>query len=249
VTDTVDLLPSMAGDILATVRDEQPHVHCLTNIVAANISANVLLAVGARPSMTDTPGEIKAFVASTDALLVNLGMLTNDRRESILLAVETMAERNMPWVLDPVKIGTSPTRRKFAENLLLGRPAALKANRSEFSVLTAAPSETVTACTGPVDRIEGGGQFVTISNGHELADRVTAMGCAEGALIAAFLAVHPDRFTATASAILVFNVAAEIAAETAKGPGSFQSNLLDSLYSLDTQTIASRARLERIQKS
>jgi len=196
--------------------------------------------------MTESPGEIAAFAAATDALLVNLGMLTDDRRRAIILAVETVSGRNIPWALDPVKIATSASRKSLAESLLRQEPAALRANQTEFNALNSVSTKTVTACTGPVDLIEGNGHVVTISNGHELADRVTAMGCAEGALVAAFLAVNQNAFLATASAVLVFNIAAELAAERANGPGTFQVNLLDSLYHLDEATIAERARPERI---
>ncbi|MCB1972836.1 MAG: hydroxyethylthiazole kinase, partial [Geminicoccaceae bacterium] len=37
---------------LAIIREERPRVHVLTNFVAMNVSANVMLAVGAVPSMT-----------------------------------------------------------------------------------------------------------------------------------------------------------------------------------------------------
>lgn len=243
--DAIDTLPGLASEILAEVRKQEPRVHCLTNVVAANISANILLSVGARPSMTENPSEISAFASTANALLVNLGMLTEDRKRAINLAVETVTSSDIPWVLDPVKIATSPERRKFADRQLKLIPTALRANYTEFEALSTASPETVTARTGPVDQIEGNRQVVTISNGHHLADRVTAMGCAEGALIAAFLAVSQNAFIATASAVLVFNIAAEIAAETANGPGTFQAGLLDSLYCLDETAIAERARLER----
>lgn len=244
--DVIDTLPGLAGENLAAVREQAPRVHCLTNVVAANISANVLLSVGARPSMTENPSEIAAFASTTNALLVNLGMLTEDRRRAINLAVETVNSREIPWVLDPVKVATSPARRSFAESQLQQKPTALRANYTEFDALGAVSSDTVTARTGPVDHIEGNGQVVAISNGHHLADRVTAMGCAEGALVAAFLAVNQNAFVATASAVLVFNIAVEIAAEAANGPGTFQAHLLDSLYCLDEATITDHARLERI---
>lgn len=249
MTDIVLSLPKKAGSLLTLVRENEPRVHCLTNIVAANITANVLLAVGARPSMTEDTAEIAAFARVCDALLVNLGMLTKERREAIVPAVDVVSAAGTPWVLDPVKIGVSPTRRTFAEDLLRRKPTTLRANTTEFTHLSGISPETVSAQTGPVDRIEGGGRYISISNGHHLADRVTAMGCAEGALIAAFLAVSDDAFFATASAILVFNIAAEISAETATGPGSFQSGLLDSLYALDGAAIVSRARLERMSNA
>ena len=52
---------------------EPPRVHCITNQVAQTFTANMLLALGAQPSMTISPEEIAHFVARADALLVNLG--------------------------------------------------------------------------------------------------------------------------------------------------------------------------------
>ena len=40
-------LPLMAADILARIRARRPRVHCITNSVAQNYTANMLLAVGA----------------------------------------------------------------------------------------------------------------------------------------------------------------------------------------------------------
>jgi hydroxyethylthiazole kinase len=73
--------------------------------------------------------------------------------------------------------------------------------------------------------------------------RVTAMGCAATALVAAFAALATTPAEAAAAALLVMGVAGELAAETAAGPGSFQPALLDALYRLDPDTLRSRARL------
>ena len=81
-----------------------PRVHCITNTVAQAFTANGLLAVGARPSMTLSLEEIGAFVASADALLVNLGTFDAERRAAIDAALEVARERGLPWVLDPVLI-------------------------------------------------------------------------------------------------------------------------------------------------
>ena len=65
------------------VLKDKPKVHCIVNDVAATLAANVLLAVGAQPSMTNDPFEVTAFTESADALSINLGMLTNDKRLAI----------------------------------------------------------------------------------------------------------------------------------------------------------------------
>jgi hydroxyethylthiazole kinase len=73
--------------------------------------------------------------------------------------------------------------------------------------------------------------------------RITAMGCAGSALLAACLAVSDDAFAASAAALLILGVAGEIAADTAKGPGMFAAAILDALYALDAPTLISRARI------
>ena len=62
-------LPDIAADIFARLRARNPSVHCITNAVAQNFTANVLLAAGAIPSMTVAPDEVGSFVARADALL------------------------------------------------------------------------------------------------------------------------------------------------------------------------------------
>jgi len=75
--------PALAADILDRVRERRPRVHCITNAVAQAFTANMLLAVGAIPSMTIAPDEVSDFVVGADALLVNLGTLDRARREFI----------------------------------------------------------------------------------------------------------------------------------------------------------------------
>src|SRR5450631_1704087 len=97
-----DDLPQIAAAVLDRLRARSPRVHCITNAVAQNFTANVLLAAGCVPSMTLSPDEIAPFVAGSHALLVNLGTLDRERREAIEIAVETASQDNVPWVLDPV---------------------------------------------------------------------------------------------------------------------------------------------------
>src|SRR6516225_1008831 len=103
-------LPDVAADVLSRVRQRAPRVHCLTNTVAQNFTANVLLAAGAVPSMTAAPDEIADFVARADALLINLGTLDRERREAAEIAAEEAVEEQRPWVLDPVFVDRSQAR-------------------------------------------------------------------------------------------------------------------------------------------
>src|SRR5215831_14277753 len=130
----VDLAAACA-EVIERVRAHSPRVHCITNAVAQNFTANVLLAAGARPSMTISPAEIGPFVASADALLVNLGTFDAARREATDTAIEVAAEESLPWVLDPVLIDRSPPRATYAADLMTRGPRAVRLNGAEFAAL------------------------------------------------------------------------------------------------------------------
>lgn len=248
-------LAHVTADILARLRARRPRVHCITNNVAQNFTANALLAAGAVPSMTLAAEEIGAFVASADGLLVNLGTFDAERREAAASAIEVAAEEGVPWVLDPVFIDRSPPRAAYARTLVALKPRTIRLNRAEFVALAGAEPDAdeliryaldtlaIVALTGEVDLVADGARHVALENGHPLMTRVTAMGCAASALIAACLAVEPDTLTATAAALTAFGIAGEVAGAHANGPGSFAVAILDALYGLDADTIVERARV------
>lgn len=242
-----------AARLLERLRAERPRVHVLTNPVAANISANALLAVGAVPSMTARAEVTAEFVAGARALVVNLGMLDAEREAAIPIAVETAATRAMPWVLDPVKVERSSRRRHFAVDLLHRGPAVVRANATEIAVLAGQTPDParhlaerhgcVVVATGEIDTVTDGHRRIRIANGSPLMDRVTAMGCTLSALLGAFLAVTDSRLEAAAAGVLAFDVAGELAARDARGPGSFVPHLLDHLYALDRGTLLESVRV------
>jgi hydroxyethylthiazole kinase len=230
-------------------------VHCITNTVAQNFTANALLAMGCVPSMTLAPEEVAAFVTGAQALMVNLGTFDAERRASIDIAVRAAAERKLPWVLDPVFIDRSAERAAFARQLVALRPAALRLNATEFAALGgtetapgtvaafARANKLAIALSGETDLVADGVRTLRAENGHPLMARVTAMGCAASALVAASLAVEADAFCAAAAALIVIGVAGERAATKARGPGSFAVAILDALDSLDDETLRRHARV------
>jgi hydroxyethylthiazole kinase len=96
----------------------------------------------------------------------------------------------------------------------------------------AARSGAVVAVSGVVDYITDGETTLAVPGGHVLMTKVTGVGCALGALMAAFLAVSTSPLEAAASASAVLAAAAERAARNARGPGSFAVALLDQLWLL-----------------
>ncbi len=248
-------LPQAAATILERLRARKPRIHCITNTVAQNFTANALLAAGCMPSMTLSVEEIGAFVSGADALLVNLGTFDRERREATGIAVKTAIQRKLPWVLDPVFVDRSPPRAEFARSLVAMAPNVIRLNRAEFAALAgeepapdklatyARDHKTVIALSGETDLIADGERLGTIANGHALMSTVTAMGCAISALTAAALAVEPDAWRAASGALLMAGVAGELAASQAQGPGTFSAAIIDALYNLDRPALIARAKV------
>jgi hydroxyethylthiazole kinase len=247
----VNNLAHHAADLIERLRVRQPRVHCITNAVAQNFTANVLLAAGAVPSMTIARAEVAAFASRADALLVNLGTFDAERRAAADLAIAEVRAASKPFVLDPVMIDRSPPRAAYARGLLSRGPSAIRMNAAEFAALSgdgspqafAEEQQTIVAITGGTDLVTDGVRTLRIANGHPLMARVTAMGCAESALVAAALALQPDPLMAVGAALLMFGIAGDIAGETANGPGTFGVHILDALFNLDPATIVTRAKV------
>lgn len=253
---------------VAAVRERAPLVHNITNFVVMNNTANALLALGVSPAMAHSLDEVEDFVAISQALVVNIGTLDSQQIAACKLAAMRAGAVGIPWILDPVGAGATPYRRTAASALARLRPSAIRGNGSEILALAqqsgqgrgvdsahgsnmalsaarrlAIETGAVVAVTGAVDYVTDGTRVIAIENGHPLMTRVTGLGCSATAVIGAFLAVEADALMATVAALAAFGVAGEIAAETARGPGSLQVALLDALYRLDEATLDSRARV------
>jgi hydroxyethylthiazole kinase len=250
-----DSVAQAISSILARLRDHGPRVHCITNAVAQNFTANVLLAIGCVPSMTLSPEEIGPFVAGAQALLVNLGTFDAERREATMIAVQMAVRHGLPWVLDPVFVDRAAPRAAFARELISRRPTVVRLNHAEFSALVGNEPSSAEAMTyarkcgivlglsGKTDLVTDGVRIASIDNGHPLMAKVTAMGCASSALVAACLATDRDVVRATIAALVIVGVAGEIAAEKSNGPGSFATAIIDSLYGLDGPKLAGRVKV------
>ncbi|WP_018698715.1 hydroxyethylthiazole kinase [Amorphus coralli] len=244
-SDRIDAIA--VGDVIVRVRDWAPLVHCITNTVAQNFTANVLTALGAVPSMTIHADEVAALVESADAVLVNLGTLDPERRAGIEVAVAAARDHGKPWVLDPVKVNRVATRRAFALRLLKSQPAIVRGNTAEMAALFPhlGSDGTVVAVTGARDSLSDGHRTVLVDNGHPLLARMIATGCALSALIATCRAVEPDSLLAATAATVAWGVAAERAAEGEPGPGTFAVRLIDEIGAIDPETIERHASLSR----
>lgn len=205
-------------------------MQCLVNTVAQPIVANVLLAAGARVSMAAHPDEVVAMTASADALLINLGTPDATRLDAIPRLLADARVMALPRVLDPVFVEHSPLRLAVARTIIAAGPLIVKGNAAELAALDLPPHVTRVE-TGAVDRISGRSQHapLEIARGHRWMAMVTGLGCAAGALMAAYATVEADPVLASAAALWTFALAGERAAANSNGPGSFASTFIDEI--------------------
>jgi len=242
---------------LRRLRELNPLTHCITNVVAAGFTANVLLALGASPAMVTAAEEVADFAAAADGLLINVGTVTSADVAAMTTAARSAQSATTPWVLDPVAVGRLRYRTELVDDLLRYRPTVIRGNASEILSLAGAagggkgPDSTadsseaissaralaqrtraVVAVSGAVDYVTDGDDVFEVAGGHVLLTKISGTGCALGAAMAAFLAASDTPLNAAVSASAVFAAAAELAAEQAQGPGAMATALLDSLHLL-----------------
>jgi len=79
------------------VKQQRPLVHCITNDVVQNFTANVLLAIGASPAMVVAKQEVEDFVTIASSLLINIGTIDEHSANSMLLAAAKAEQTQTPW--------------------------------------------------------------------------------------------------------------------------------------------------------
>jgi hydroxyethylthiazole kinase len=263
-------LADKAARNLSDLRNQKPLVHNITNFVVMNVTANSLLAMGASPVMAHAPNEVEEMVSFAGALVLNIGTLTDDWVDAMETAARKAGGNSIPIVLDPVGSGATALRTRSAKRLIdASALSVIRGNASEIlslrdrnsktkgvdsihsveeaedaAKILAAELETTLAITGPVDLVTDGQRVLRIANGDAMMAYVTGTGCMATATIGAFLAVDEDPVTATATALAYFGLAGEMAAATAKAPGSFMVALLDALYLLTPKELKEGCRIE-----
>ena len=81
------------NEIREAVRAMSPLVHCITNPVSIHSCADVILASGGRPVMAEHPKEAAEITETAQALLLNLGNITDIRMASMRCSAEAASRR------------------------------------------------------------------------------------------------------------------------------------------------------------
>lgn len=261
--ETISLLPlERMAQLWRAMAKKRTLVHCMTNDVVQGITADLLLAAGASPAMVIDEHESADFAAIADALLINVGTLTEERSRSMIQAVQSAKAHGKPWVLDPVAAGLLPWRDEKITTFLSMQPTVIRANASEImnlagvgagghgvdstddsaNALQAAKTlaqryRCIVAVTGKTDYATDGQKVVAATGDVPMATLAVGTGCSLSALVAAFCATGEDVLEATVAALMIMKLAEQKAVDHSTGPGSFRVALLDALYNNLQQTI------------
>ncbi|EHU1527454.1 hydroxyethylthiazole kinase [Acinetobacter baumannii] len=273
MTSTSNLIEQVI-EAWQNMQAKTPLVQCITNSVAANYTANVLLASGASPAMIDNPYEAESFTKISSALSINLGTPTSEQMQAMQISAKTAQLNNVPWVLDPV--GYAPIlawRSQMTDELLQFKPSVIRGNASEISTLAGNQVQSkgvdstlssdqayqqafsllthasCIAISGESDYILSNevDAVIQVNGGSPLQPKITATGCALGALIAAYSAVTTPTIAAL-SAHIHFAIAGKLAANQAQTMGSFSSIFMDYIHMLDANLIEQYADIKLLNK-
>ncbi|HDR4726541.1 hydroxyethylthiazole kinase [Bacillus cereus group sp. Sample62] len=260
--------------VVDLVREFNPLVHNITNVVVTNFTANGLLALGASPVMAYAKEEVAEMASIAGALVLNMGTLRPEEVEAMLLAGKSANVNNVPVLFDPVGAGATSYRTEVSRHIpaeidlaiIRGNAAEIAnvinerweikgvdagaGNGNVVSIARQAADElnTVAVITGKEDVVTDGERTILIRNGHPILTKVTGTGCLLTSVIGAFVAVEKDYVKAAVAALTFYGVAAELAAAKTveKGPGSFQIEFLNRLANTTSDDIEKYGKIELI---
>ncbi len=264
--------PSSVAQRVKEIRASKPLVHNITNFVVMNETANAILALGALPVMAHAPEEVEEFARMAGAVVLNIGTLSPELIDAMVLAGRAANKAGVPVVLDPVGAGATTLRNESARRILGEVDVALvRGNAAEIAFLAgeaaeicgveslgaegdaagtaralARENDCAVAVTGVIDYVADARRTFAVANGHPLMGRITGSGCMSTAICASFLAVAEDHAAAAAEALAAFGVAGERAAGNASGPGTFHAALYDALDALSAEALRA-ARIEEVR--
>lgn len=113
-----------------------PLVHNITNYVTVNDVANVLLACGGSPIMSDEPDDVADITSICGGLNINIGTLNKRSIEAMFIAGARSKELGHPVLLDPVGAGASALRTETALAIMERiKPDVIRGNISEIKTL------------------------------------------------------------------------------------------------------------------
>ena len=259
-----------ASVALEKVRREKPLVHHLTNWVTIYDCANIVKVFGASPVMAHAKEEAAEMAGIASALVLNIGTLTVELVESMLLAAKAANRKGIPVVLDVCGAGATKLRDDMCFKILDETfVTIIKGNASEIARIAGESIQTkgvdaasveknlqdiaqglarkrscTVVITGEEDIVADAERTVRVRNGHAMMANIVGTGCMAASVIGTFAAVEKDPVAASVAGLVCYEIAAELAAKTAKGPGTFKELMFDAVFNLDAETVKRMQKIE-----
>ncbi|BCN30213.1 hydroxyethylthiazole kinase [Anaeromicropila herbilytica] len=173
----------MFKDCIENVRRKQPLIHNITNYVTVNDVANVILACGASPIMSDEIEDVKDLISICNGLNINIGTLNKNTIEAMFLAGKKANELGHKVLLDPVGAGASRLRTTTSIQLIEEiKFDVIKGNISEIKTLALGNGSTKGVDADVTDSVTEESLDHTIIFLKEYAKRVNSIIAVTGAI-------------------------------------------------------------------
>ena len=260
----------MFKECLENVRKNVPLVHNITNYVTVNDVANVLLACGGSPIMSDDIDDVVDITSICGGLNINIGTLNKNTIPSMFAAGKKANELGHVVLLDPVGAGASALRTNTANELMEKvKFDDVRGNRSTkgvdadvadkvtdenleetISKLKAFSKATgsIIAVTGAIDLVCNSEKCYVIRNGKPQMSSITGTGCQLSGLMTAYLVANSDnKLEAAAAAVCLMGLAGEIAYDRMQdgdGNSTYRNRIIDAIYNMDGDTLEKGAKYE-----
>jgi hydroxyethylthiazole kinase len=255
---------------LQIIRETRPLIHHITNWVTIYDCANMTRAFGALPVMAHAPEECADMTGISSALVLNIGTLTSEIIDSMLMSAAAANNKKIPVILDAVGVGATKFRDEMAAKILNSvHIDVIKGNYSEIAKLAGENAKTkgveatsinadpikiakelaksklsIVVMTGKEDIISDGDRAYIVKNGHEQMGSIVGTGCMAASVIGIFASINPDYYEACRDALCYFGIAGELAAAKSHGPGSFKVNLYDEVFNLSDEKVEKMINFE-----
>jgi len=246
-------------ETMDVVVNESPLINAITNAVTVNDVAQIILHWGGLPVMADDEREVSDMVAASEACLLNMGTVSEAGETTMITAGRAANEADVPVVVDPVGVGSTPTRDHVATRLVTELDVALlNGNYGEITALTgddatvrgvesvgeyrdiattavacAREYDTVVVASGETDIVATPERAYEVTAGHPQMGTVVGTGCMLGGSLATIAGALNDPERAALAGTVAFGLAGEAAAAGAfgdvHGPGSYSVAFKDAV--------------------
>lgn len=248
---------------LEQIKIQKPLIHHITNYVTVRDCADITKCFGASPVMADAIEEVTEMTSNSNALVLNIGTLNSNIIESMKVAGKTANEENIPIILDVCGAGATKFRNDKCKELLSNfHLDIIKGNISEIATIAGLDIKTkgvdateieinkidlakqlstklksVIVVTGKQDIVSNGLETFLIENGCSMMGDIVGTGCMASSIIASFCAIEKNYILGCVSALVCFEIVAELAQKESDGLGTFKLKLFDKISYLNETII------------